>query len=433
MPFLADPDQQKVLDASSRDWLCVRGEAGSGKTTTAMVRARRLATRRSRTLILSPTEALVTHLHSAARRIPGMVDVLAVDRWLHQEAERLVGRWDRAEEAPAAVVRAKRHPAVASIVEATSREVEALARDVLHHLFGDAHHREQLEDEADGALDRPTLEALAAYVEVQFAEIDRDERGRPLLGMDGPVHKGTPLHDADSLDRGDASTLMALGRLLEVPRRRYDHVVVDEAQELSPLELAAAAAAVRPGGALTLAGDAGQQLDPGAWFAGWDGVERSVERPTAHHRLGGTHRCPPEVLAVARAVRSGTPAPRDTLPVVRWTSWEDAAARRAALQDARGQLVAPDAQRARQLQRALPGHRVTIVDELRGRELPDILLPDLSPDGWPADEAGRRALYVALTRATRSVWCGTVGPWSPLLGAQMSSSSASSARSMMNR
>ena len=416
MPFLPDADQQAVLDAPGTAWLRLIGEAGSGKTTTALLRARALAAahRSPRTLVLSPTEELAASLHGQARRIGGEVEVAAVGPWLHRQAEALVGRWGMAEEAPEAVVRAKRHPAVATVLEELSWDHDEVARSALHELFGDARRRDALEDEADGDLDPSTLDAVAAYVEVQFAELDRDEQGRPLRGMDGPIHRGTPLHDADTLDRGDAGALLALGRLLRAPRPGHTHVVVDEAQEFSPLELAAAAAAVARGGALTLAGDAGQQLDAGAWFVGWAGVDVSLGRTPSACLLGGSHRCPPGVMDVARAVRAGTVVPRADGPTVRWTTWASEAARQADVLSFDGVAVARDRRRARTLQRRL-GREVVPVDALRGREVSDVLLPDLSPEGWPDDAPGRRALYVALTRARRSVWCGSAGPWTTLV------------------
>ena len=59
----------------------------------------------------------------------------------------------------------------------------------------------------------------------------------------------------------------------KAPLSRYTHLVIDEAQELSPIELGILGRAVEPrGGALTVAGDAAQRIDRTGYFASWEGV-----------------------------------------------------------------------------------------------------------------------------------------------------------------
>ena len=80
-----------------------------------------------------------------------------------------------------------------------------------------------------------------------------------------------------------------------------------------------------------------------------------------------------------------------------------------------GVVVASDGARARRLARQL-GRAVVTPDELRGREVPWVVLPELSEAGWPDTARSRRALYVAMTRATGGLWCGAVGGFGSVVG-----------------
>ena len=407
-----DPDQRAVLDAPRTHALLVTGDAGTGKTTVAVARAGRLTGRDERALVLVPTEALADRVRADARRVAGNVAVEAVLPWLRQRAERAVGgRLSPGEEVPARVDVAKRHPVMGEVAEMVASQ--ELHRGWLHELWGDRWLMDEARMLAGGDLSADDLEAVQAYAEVQHAELPRDGRGEVVRGMDGPVHRGTPLHDAETVDRGDLGVLLHQAQLAGRRLQRWHHVVVDEVQELSPLELGAAVAAACPDGSLTLVGDAGQQLDPGAWFRGWAELPWTAARPLVRKVLRHAHRCPADVLAVAEAVRDGRSVPRRG----RWSRWADEAARRASLADLpRGAVVvASDGARARRLARQL-GRAVVTPDELRGREVPWVVLPELSEAGWPDTARSRRALYVAMTRATGGLWCGAVGGFGSVVG-----------------
>src|SRR5207245_9823525 len=86
---------------------------------------------------------------------------------------------------------------------------------------------------------------------------------------------------------------------------KYQYLLIDEAQEFSPLELSLLGRCVSRGGTLIVAGDAGQQVDPAAYFRGWDVTRRELgaaEHGRAVLEVG--YRRAPEVSEFARALRS---------------------------------------------------------------------------------------------------------------------------------
>jgi DNA helicase II / ATP-dependent DNA helicase PcrA len=339
----------------------------------------------------------------------------------------------------------KRHPAVRRVLELLEPlEPGDTVRDDLFELWGDRSLLADLLNAARGDLSQRDVDEVLAHAEVQFGPVDRDENGRLVLGFDGhPLHDGTPMHDALTLDVEDYPILFALDRVRGGRRRpaRYDHVVLDEAQELAPLELALIGRALRQGGAVTVVGDAGQQVDPTAWFDGWEATLRALGQSDAEHlMLAVSHRCPPGVSALARALRDHAPAPAPA-PGVRMVLSDTDAEADAALVAwlsrpvARGEtaVIAADPARARRLFAALPrslGARlllddavprgellVTTVGRVRGLDLARVAIPELSPSAWPATCEARNALYVAVTRVAGELWLGTTARWSPLVTA----------------
>src|SRR5690242_20320271 len=99
--------------------------------------------------------------------------------------------------------------------------------------------------------------------------------------------------------------------------RKFDVLAIDEAQEFSALELALVGRSVAEGGALIVSGDADQRAEPGA-FSGWDAVMRELGVPEYRQvTLPISHRCPPHVEALARALREGRPIAPDPRTLVR--------------------------------------------------------------------------------------------------------------------
>lgn len=459
-----DPPQRAAVERPASESLLILGAAGFGKTTVALHRLARLAASAGpawSALVLVPTEGLrrLSAMLLERLRVEG-VEVLTVDRWLTREARRVFAGLPArdAGDTSAAVVRFKRHPALRVVLgEVARRRSGPATRADLLHLFGDRAFLERVVAASEGELSPRLIGEVLEHTHVQFSSTTEAEHRHVdadrLVTLDGQrIDAGTPLEDAESLDAEDAPVLFALdhlrrgrdhtrhGRL-----RGHDHILLDEAQELAPLELEVIGRALKAGGALTLAGDADQQTDDTAAFRGWAATEAELSRPLVRVELEVSYRCPPDVLAFARGLFSPeaqrrSPAPSPTLGLSRFPSpchlmaALTGALRRAAAEDPRASVAVVyrtrEAARAgeRLLARSLathlaldgdfrfgPGIQVTTVQEVKGLELDVVVLPDLSPATYPDEPEARRALYVAATRPLHRLWLMTSGAWSPLI------------------
>lgn len=469
-----DPEQQAAVDLPADTSLVLDGEAGVGKTLVALYRVAALARRaeargrRFRALVLVPTEGLRRLVRVLADRLGiGKLELALVDDWLFERAQRAFAGLPkrRSEGATAAVIALKRHPAVRAVLGdfagwTPPRGVERddklpRSRMRLYHLFGDGERLARIVAAARGELPERAIAATMQHTRRQFEttterahrHVDADR----LVALDGrALDAGTPMQDAGTVDAEDVPVLFELMRRGALPRAeldRYDHIVVDEAQLRSPLELAAIGDALAPAGTITLAGDHRQATDESAWFAGWDGARAELGRPRwAQTTLAVTYRSVPAIGAFARAIVSGTarvPPEPPPEPAV-WATARPGALAQAALlcwhldaliaREPWRQIcvVARTPEHARRLHAELsrgldpalvldgdfrfePGVIVTTGAAVSGLEFDCVVIPDLTPAFYPASAELARALYVAATRARDWLWLLTPEAWSPLV------------------
>jgi DNA helicase IV len=224
----------------------------------------------------------------------------------------------------------------------------------------------------------------------------------------------------------DLPLLDEAGALLDGAGRPHGHLIVDEAQDLTPMQLRMLAR--RSSGAVTILGDIAQSSGPIS-YRSWNDLVRSLapgQAPTVEE-LRLAYRVPAEVMELALpllpliapnvappiAYRSGDEPPR----FVRVGAGEVVAtavreAGREALRDGRTGLIAPR-EILTEIEPLLP-HPDSAFDELaspiqaltpraaKGLEFDRVVLVE------PAQIAtggvdGLRALYVALTRATKTL------------------------------
>ncbi|MCE9573898.1 MAG: ATP-binding domain-containing protein [Deltaproteobacteria bacterium] len=471
-----DAEQRRAVELPATTSLVVDGEAGVGKTLVALHRIAWLqaqSERRLRVLVLVPTPGLRQLCRQLIDRL-GLerVEVAVVDEWLLARGRAaFAGLPERlADDAEAQVIRLKRHPAVRGVLpdliarpksrDDGERKWSRARRDLLH-LWGDRPRLEAIVAAARGALPPLAIALTTAHTRGQFEstteEAHRHVDADRLVALDGrALDDGTPTARAGTIDAEDVPVLFAIAALRDRPKDRealaalprYDHVVVDEAQLIAPMELAAIGGAIGRGGAITLAGDHRQDTDDSSWFAGWPAAmaEVGVERYEAI-TLMTTYRSVPAITAFARGLAAArgtaTPiAPGDALWAGAFASELDQVAEIAAVIDAaraedRGLTIAilgRNAAHARRLHRDLtrgldvtlvergafpfaPGVIVTAIAEISGLEFDAVVIPDLTPEFYPAQTDAARALYVAATRARTWLWLTTVGEWSPLVAA----------------
>ena len=434
--IIAKPDAGVVL---------LRGRAGSGKTTVALHRIAYLhyqdpvRYRADRILVVMFNKALQTYI---SRVLPdlGVRGVAAETfhgwalRKLRQGGINLPFRAT----APAAVARLKRHPAIEALLEA---HVEALTNKAAAWLA---------ERGTDVAAGQRLRSRLGDHVKDLATLFDDDALCRRVLperlhGVIGAAREHATRQVKDGvLDWEDAALLLRIG---QIKRRTdpalkcawagaYSHVVIDEAQDLSTVEIAVLVDAADAGRSVTIAGDPAQKIMADAQFEGFDGL---LERLVGHvavklDQLQVGHRSTRPIMALAIRALGKTEDPildtaRDGEPV-EWLEGAEAVA--AALTAFRamnpGALVAVLCKRkntaddwARRLaglgvvdvRRAsrddfsfLPGVVVSNVHQVKGLEFDGVVLVE------PAEYGGtdRLLLHVAITRAADRLWvCAATG------------------------
>ena len=449
-----DPAQQAAVERPADQSLLILGEAGFGKTTVALHRLAHLARlaeaerRPFAALVVVPTEGLLrlTRLTLDRLRAHG-VQVATYDQLAVAEAQAAFPDLPArvSEDRGASVLRLKRHPALLMLLAKHARSLGPPKRRALLKLFGDRALLEQVA--AAGQLSSHVVAEVLEHTHQQHEptterahrHVDRDR----LQALDGRrLDEGTSAERAESFDPEDAAVLFELAyRRGERPANlgRFDHLVLDEAQELAPIELCWLGRLLRPGGAVTIAGDAQQQTDDTAYFPGWEEVARALGVPEVERiELLESYRCPPEVTAYAREVLAGSaswPADHPGAPVV-GTIAPSACHQAFELIEAMKTLLARDRtasvavigrhgtaarQLAEELGRGLavrlalhgafdfaPGVVVTSLQDVKGLEFDYVVVPDAGPIQYPPTPEGRRALYVALTRASHQVWLSRV-------------------------
>ena len=462
-----DPAQRAVVELPAREAVLILGEAGCGKTTVALhrLRALRLAgNERYRAACVVPNEGLRRLTESLLHRL-GLDDVetWTWEKFASRQARRVFPdlRRRESEDTPSNVSRLKRHEALRAALgdlarrpapppeDESSRRARFAGREDLHALFGD---RKLMDAVAAGAgLPLTAASEAVEHTRVQFTQSTEREYAHAdedrLVTVDGrAIDEGTPMGDAETVDVEDYAVLFELERLRAHRARtapaspsRYHCLMIDEAQELAPLELALLGRCVSRGGSLIVAGDAAQQVDAAANFRGWDATMR--ELGALEHRkavLEVSYRCPPEVTQFARALRADSG--KAEFPLARFhdechlAAWLVEALRDLDAEDptAASAVICrtPHAavQLARLVKMAIPAHlalegaftfgpgaQVTCVPEVKGLEFDHVVIPDAGAGRYADTPEARRALYVAATRASAQLVLATAGAPSPLL------------------
>jgi DNA helicase-2/ATP-dependent DNA helicase PcrA len=231
---------------------------------------------------------------------------------------------------------------------------------------------------------------------------------------------------------------------------RRDHIVVDEAQELTPLLCAVIGARCRTP-SMTLVGDLAQAIQSPTPSSTWREVLGSEpdDESIAEFTFEKSYRSTCEIVALARWAleRACEPVPLPE-PVLRhgpkpelsgfggFDEMIDAIVQAFDDMSARVRTIAvitPDAQEAARTHDALCSRGVNLcllaspdasrsgagvvapVEVVRGLEFDGVIVSGASQDAFPASSPGARRLYVALTRALHEIRVFWAGEPSPLL------------------
>ncbi|GLY99154.1 ATP-binding domain-containing protein [Actinoplanes sp. NBRC 103695] len=225
---------------------------------------------------------------------------------------------------------------------------------------------------------------------------------------------GTPMTTADVPLLDEAAELLGTGGL-----RAYGHVVVDEAQELTPMTWRMIFRRC-PARSLTIAGDVAQTADPDGVTTWEDALRPHIGDRWRAARLSVNYRTPGEIMDAASELLPAAGRPRSVrfTGVHPWRSTvtEGELARLIASEAERGGMVAVIAPHDRvdalaaAVREQVPAasgpdpdltEQVVVlgVHQIKGLEFDSVLIAD--PAAIMAAPRGRNALYVAMTRATK--------------------------------
>ncbi len=340
-------------------------------------------------------------------------------------------------------------PALRNAVENAGRALRARTRDVVAEWAGLFTDRQAL---GDGfARHAPGVFSPGQLDDVHRWCVERERRRTGGTGEDD----GEPF----ALDAEDEALLLRVyqqqrGRLPDFTGKgvlAYEHLMVDEVQDFSPLELAVLLDATSAQRSVTLAGDTAQAIAPEHGFSNWAELLDFLE--IAHERvepLRVSYRSTREIVDCAEHVLGPLigdvrpVAPRAGAPVESFgfaSAGECAEFLSHALKElvraepeASVALLARHPEQARVYYEALAraevptlrlvdnqdftftsGIDVTDVRQSKGLEFDIVILLEVTDASYPASDDARRLLHVAMTRAAHQLWVTHTGAPSPLL------------------
>jgi len=334
-------------------------------------------------------------------------------------------------------------------VEAVGRRLRARTRDVVGEWAALLTDRQAL---ANGfARHAPGLFSAGQMEEIHRWCIERDRlrtSGRDATGEDGVTY---------ALDLEDDALLLRIYQLQRGQLRgasgplHIEHLMVDEVQDFSPLELAVLLETTTRHRSVTLAGDVAQAIAPEHGFSSWSDLLDDLGIP--HEKvepLRVSYRSTREIVEVAEHALGPLMgdvrpvAPRSGGPVESF-GFGSAGEATEFLSHALGELmraeptasvalIARHPEQARLYYDALceaevpslrlvadqdfaftPGIDVTDVRQTKGLEFDIVILLEVTDAAYPLNDDARRLLHVAMTRAAHQLWVTYTGAASPLL------------------
>jgi DNA helicase-2/ATP-dependent DNA helicase PcrA len=338
-------------------------------------------------------------------------------------------------------------PATRNAVETAGRLLRARTRDVIGEWASLLTDRAALG--AGFARHAPGLFSEGQLDDIYRWNVER-ERLRTTRGGDED--------EVYALDPEDDALLLRIYQLQRGPlpgpkgvSLAYEHLMVDEVQDFSPVELAVLLDTTTKQRSVTLSGDTAQAIAPEHGFSSWDGLLDDLGIP--HERiepLRVSYRSTREIVDCAEHVLGPLQgdirpvAPRAGAPVEAFgfaTAGEASEFLSHALKElirsepaAAVALVSRHPEQARVYYEALtraevpavrlvadqdfaftPGIDVTDVRQTKGLEFDIVILVDANDASYPITDDARRLLHVAMTRAAHQLWVTYTGTPSPLL------------------
>lgn len=450
---LLDQEQFALITRPDAGLVVIQGSAGSGKTTVALHRVAYLAFQDARRYTQNKTVVIVYNLALAryiSQVLPSLgvegVEVLTLSDWAREQRSKALPRMpDRYSDAtPGVVTRAKLHAAMLPMWDEVAQAAQG---QKVQRVF----------DDAVTSYDW-WRQGLARHAPGEFSDAEVEEIHQWCAHLhalrDGDADKDNPA----CLDVEDDILLLRLFMLLNGglpgPKGRplrYEHLVVDEAQDFSPVELSVLLETVRENAPVTLAGDTAQKIVQGNDFQDWTYVLGRLGRSHVEvSPLKISYRSTAQIMRAAldvlgplapeeppMATHEGQPVELFHFPGdgEAWAFLADQL--RDLLYEEPNASVAvlarhPDQAKAAHeaLTRAhltgvryvedqdfsfQPGIEVTEIHQTKGLEFDYVVVVDVDAPTFPRQDSARHLLHVAMTRAAYQCWLVASDTPSPLL------------------
>jgi DNA helicase-2/ATP-dependent DNA helicase PcrA len=502
---LLDPRQFELISRTDSGIVAIQGGAGSGKTTIGVHRMAFLAFNdrkrfsADKMLVIVGSPALRAYISEVLPALGiGGVQVETFAEWAEHARKRAFPWLDAPveENTPSAVTRYKTHPVMLRLFEERAHELLEDPRSRRDSRGVMALWAEVLTDQArvlDAFAKEPDPEFPVEHIRRAWrwcadrcpavVDLDPGDRAERKAADDAaPADDGEGLgadakeigpDDRAMLDPEDDALLLRAYQLLRGELKKgknpllYEHLFVDEAQDLAPVNLAVLLSVVarhptRDGTlapSVTLAGDTAQRLHMDAGFRDWSAVLKDLglagkqaSGMVAVEPLRIAYRSTREVLVVARDIlgpladptppiahRSGAPVehhhfpspgaavafladairpllarePRATLAIL---------ARHAEQADVYYEALKmaeiPNLRRIRAYEFAFrSGVEVTEIRQVKGLEYDYVVLVDVNASSFGTDDESRHLLHIGATRAAHQLWLISTAAASPLIPA----------------
>lgn len=486
---LIDPRQFDLITKPSSGLVVIQGGAGSGKTTIGLHRIAFLNHQAPN--VFSPNDMLVVTFGAALAAYIGQVlpalgvhgvRVVTFAAWAEKELRACLPALDFrvVDDTPTGVSRVKNHPAVLHELERRVQEVLSGKRksgrratlELWGELMTDAPTLQRLvENDKERKLPASDVVQTLEHMRIRVAALlDRDAAARRAEKEEAAKHQRFGVPDDDEirgevgvdgvdtedkrglLDIEDVALMLRIHQRLHGPRRELAHLFVDEAQDLSPAELAVLIGSTSKRKSITLAGDTAQRLFLDNGFGDWRqvlghlGLSHVKVEP-----LRIAYRSTRQIMEVARAAMGplagdeAPHAPRQGAPVEthRFSGTGPAVAflaealRPLFVREPRATvaLLARHAEQADRYYEGLrraevpslrriraqefgfrPGVEVTEIKQVKGLEFDYVVMLDVNANTFGLDDESRHLFHIAATRAAYQLWLIVTDAPSLLLG-----------------
>lgn len=275
---LITQDQFKAITQDAKTAVLIQGVAGSGKTTVALYRLAWLVANKHieekgcKIIVHSP--ALRSYItHSLPTLGVNNIECVTWDAFSESLLKLIPGWFHTVQTAPipATIARVKRSVALLKRVEELSLDPNLKIDELIPFALKDAR-----------------------------GIIERDET--KLLNQESitdALNQSNALLRDNHIDKTDIPLILRAAQIRKLPLQKFTHLVIDEAQDYSPAELAVVVAAVKESADLTIVGDTAQDVK-GSGFPGWEKLQKFLPQDaTQYIPLKVSHRSTLPIMRLA--------------------------------------------------------------------------------------------------------------------------------------